>query len=227
MPEKCRCWHCGKELIFEREQQERAYCPECYELAQKDHKELLERYSEIRKRIMFETAIRKMEKAGMYMNDYYGISKEVYSLFKVSGLQFLSSDEMIAAMVLMSNAIEFEVNKKMGPYVVDFFIPEMKVILEIDGDRHAMHYADDNRRDLNLRANLGPEWEVVRVGTTVFEKNPEKLPEAIEAIYNEKKRLRQRYGGILPESYSKRERSHYSKIAPKEKVQKQRWDNNY
>lgn len=221
------CWRCGKAVSFEGEPQTRVYCQECEGQAAKEKEQLLLAYSEIRKQVMFETALRKMEKAGMYMHEYLEISKEVYDLFKVDDIKLLSGDEIIAAMVLKSYMIDFEANYKVGAYVVDFFIPSMKVILEIDGDRHEMRLDRDSARDINIRAILGAEWEVVRIDTRIFEQNPERLPDAIEAVYAEKKRLRKNNNGIIPEYYSKRERKHYAGLSPKKRVKKDAWELRY
>ena len=50
-----------------------------------------------------------------------------------------------------------------------------------------------------------------------------KLPDAIEAVYAEKKRLRKKYNGIIPEYYSKREQKHYATLTPTKKVRQSRY----
>ena len=221
------CWRCGRLVQFDGEPQMRVYCPECEEEAKKEKEQLLKKYSAIRRDVMMETALRKMEKAGMYMHEYLDISQEIKEEIELDAVKMLSGDEIIAALVLKSNRIEYKANYKVGSYVVDFLIPSMHVVLEIDGDRHALRYENDSARDINLRAILGEKWEVVRVATSVFEKNPEKLPDAIEAIYAEKKKLRAKNNGIIPEYFSKRERKHYAKVVPKEKVKTDSWELRY
>lgn len=43
-----------------------------------------------------------------------------------------------------------------GPYIVDFFCPEKKLVIEVDGDIHALddQIKKDNQRELYLK-NLG------------------------------------------------------------------------
>ena len=223
MLDEYACWRCGKLVRCEEEPQERVYCKECEAKAKAERQQMLDDYSEIRKRVMFETAYRKMEKAGMYMHEYLDIGKEVYEQVKADDMRLLSGDEIIAAMVLQSNAIDYKANYKIGSYVVDFYIPSMHVILEVDGDRHELHLDRDSARDINLRAILGAEWEVVRIGTKYLEMDPERLPDAIETVYKEKKKLRAKNNGIIPEYYSKRERKHYQSIAPKQTVRVDDW----
>ena len=225
MLETFKCWNCGSPVPFETEPKERVYCEKCKPVVQENHRKLLAEYSQIRKKVMIDTALRKMEKAGMYMHEYLEISKSISDRFRDDEIKLLSSDEMIAAMVLESNGIQFETNKQIASYVVDFYIEDMKVVLEIDGDRHALRYAADSHRDIVVRQALGSEWEVVRIGASVMEKNPEMLPDAIEAVYKEKKKLRKENQGIIPEYFSKRERTHYAKLTPKKSVTIDRWDN--
>ena len=227
MPDKFKCWMCGKYIELEREPQERVYCPDCVAKAQKDHFDLLKEYSNIRKRIMYETALRKMEKAGMYMHEYAEIGPEIFAKYQSEDIELLSSDEMIAAMVLESYRIEYEVNKQVGPYKVDFYIPNLYVILEIDGDRHAMSLVRDSKRDMRLREILGARWEVVRIDTKIFEMNPEKLPDAIDEMYKRKKKLRKQNNGIIPEYFSKRERKRYESITPKRSAKADNWLDNF
>lgn len=227
MPESFACWKCRRMVPFDREPQMRVYCPECAKTEKEEKEKLLRKYSEIRKQVMLETALHKMEKAGMYMHEYLDVSQEVMDEIELDSVKLLSADEVIAALVLKSYNIEYMANYKVGSYMVDFLIPSMHVVLELDGDRHALRYDKDSARDINLRAILGEKWEVVRIGTTIFETNPEKLPDAIEAIYAEKKKLREKNSGIIPEYFSRRERGHYAKISPKEKVWKDDWKVRY
>jgi len=227
MPEIFKCWICGKGVEFETEPQERVYCPDCFAKAQKDRHDLLKEYSSIRKRVMYETALRKMEKAGMYMHEYADIGPIIFDKYRNEDIELLSSDEMIAAMVLESYQIEYEVNKQVGPYKVDFYIPSLYVILEIDGDRHAMNLVQDSKRDMRLREILGARWEVVRIDTKIFEMNPEKLPDAIDEMYKRKKKLREKNNGIIPEYFSKRERKRYEELTPKRTARADNWLDNF
>jgi len=40
----------------------------------------------------------------------------------------------------------------LGPYVVDFFVPESKLVVEVDGPIHNERREEDQRRDNTLRA---------------------------------------------------------------------------
>jgi very-short-patch-repair endonuclease len=67
----------------------------------------------------------------------------------------------------------------------------MKVILEIDGDRHNYNKQHDSVRDQKIMEALGSDWNVVRIKTDYIEQKADLLVEAIEAVVeerNEKKR---------------------------------------
>ena len=92
--------------------------------------------------------------------------------------------------------------EKIGKYRVDFLIPSLKIVLEIDGVTHADRLYYDRDRDKYIREELGKEWEVVRIKTEYVEQNAEMLVEAIKSIRREKQKLRAEYGGALPEWFA-------------------------
>ena len=222
-----KCWRCGNTVKLDEDQNERVYCEECQGLVRDEHKDLIRRYADLKRAVMVETAVRKMERAGMYMQDYYDIAKTIKVEIDAKEDRFLSADEIIAAMVLQSYNIEYEANKRIGSYAVDFFLPDMHVCLEIDGDRHESKRISDSKRDIEIRQELGAEWEVIRIKTNYLEKDPEKLLDAIDALYAEKKKLRAQNNGIIPEHFSKRERDHYETAAEWKKVSAKRWGSRY
>lgn len=216
------CWRCGKEIERVYEPQYRVFCPECKELDEKDREALKAENAIMRRRMMFDTAIRKLENGRVYMHEYRDIAHDMKQRIMDGEEDFRSADEIIAAMVLESYNVPYEANKRIYGCVVDFYIPSMHIILEIDGDRHKWSEAKDGKRDFNLRACLGREWEVIHIPTTYLEKKPEALVDAIEALYKERRKLRHLNHGLLPEYSSRREMMYYEKLVPmrKEKLWK-------
>ena len=74
---------------------------------------------------------------------------------------------------------------------------------------HKGHELKDSNRDVRIRQLLGQEWEVIRIPTKYVEEAPEKLPEAIKALADQKRTIRKKNGGFLPHNYSKRESARY------------------
>ena len=158
---------------------------------------------------MFERAMRLMEKAQADMTKYKAYCNAVMKHSRDNPEQYRSSDEMIAAVVLLAEGHDIQMNARVGHYQVDILIPDMNIAFEVDGDRHVSKKAEDGKRDVEIRAKLGKEWEVVRLQTKYIEQFPEKIPEAIKALYDEMKKTREKNNGLLTEQYSTRQKRYY------------------
>lgn len=206
------CWCCGKPIPKNAYYSAaRRFCEKCEEEHLAKYHEIVTEYAILKNRVMFERAMRMMEQTCADMTKYKRFAFAVEKHSADNPEQYRSADEMIAAVIMLSQYDDIEMNKRIGSYLVDMYIPQMKVILEVDGDRHQYSKKADGERDIKLRKILGNEWEIVRIPTEYIEKDPEKLPEAIKTIYDTKKRLRAENNGILPESFSEREKAVYAK----------------
>ena len=204
------CWKCGQ--VIPREEylgQTRRFCEKCYEEYAEEYKPVVTQYAILKNRVMFERAMRLMEKACADMTKYRKYAKAVMKHSRENPEQYRSSDEMIAAIVLLEAGYDIRMNYKVDRYQVDILIKELHVCLEVDGDRHASKKASDGKRDVEIRKKLGGLWEVIRIPTKYIEDQPEKLPEAIKAMYDNIKAIRAKNNGILPEVYSKRQKAYY------------------
>lgn len=206
------CWRCGIEHDMVIEPQERVFCEACMEEHRKEYKAVVEKYTKLKTRVMYETALRIMEKAGVYMHDYIEAAYVVWDKIKKGEASYYSSHEIITAIVLEGLLYEYFPNYPIDRYIVDFYVPELKVCVEVDGDRHKGRELYDSKRDIKIRSILGSEWEIVRIPTKYIEQNPPRIVDAIIAIRDKKKELRAKNHGILPDHYSRREREHYRNI---------------
>ena len=200
MPEEYKCWYCGNTVELKNEPKERFFCEGCKEKYIEEHKEKVKQYAKLKLEVMFETALRIMEKAGIYMYEYQRSANKIYKFARENDATFLSSYELITAIILDEYNYDYEVNKRILKYEVDFYIPELKVCLEVDGHLHDFRPEYDSNRDIEIR-----------IPTKYINKNPEKLIDAIEAVKKEKIKLREKNKGIIPEYYSKREKALYKK----------------
>jgi very-short-patch-repair endonuclease len=68
-----------------------------------------------------------------------------------------------------------------GPYIVDFFCPERRIIVEVDGDQHGYAVAErkDAQRDAWLRSR---GYVVIRVGNRDVFSNIDGVCETIIAV---------------------------------------------
>ena len=228
-----KCWECGKDGATEtystwwtdfgvaplsyREDEEllmgtselnasksRFFCPECFKRRNERFDMMRDEYAVLKKRLMFERALRTLEKQTVDIYEYKDIIDDMAEYIEKNPEKFDSQHEMIAAIILVDNAVRTKMQYKIGPYRVDFYIPEYKIILEIDGDFHRNNLYRDNQRDIKIREELGNEWETVRIGTKYIEKNAKSLVDAMIAIRDEKKKLRATHNGYLPEWYAER-----------------------
>ena len=165
---------------------------------------------------MHETALRKIEKSfdAYDFREFEEAIKAVEEMEKIRPDAFLSSEEIITAIVLYMQGYDFKINYKILKYKVDFFLPDEKIILEVDSGLHDIGNcrAKDGRRDIELRTELGGEWEVVRINTNLVSRHPLKIGEAAEELANKQRELRKTHGGHLPDNYSKSVKAYYEQV---------------
>jgi len=73
--------------------------------------------------------------------------------------------------------IKFRRQHVLHPYIVDFFAPALKLVVEVDGGYHGDRVADDAARDLDLAGYYGVR--VVRIEAALVEWD---LPEALRVL---------------------------------------------
>lgn len=216
MIEYFKCWRCGKEVPFTYEPRRTVYCKECEEKHIEEHNQLIKEYATLKIRVMHDNALRIMEKSEKcYMHEYEESAKHVLQKALENTENYMSAHEMVVGIILNNYKYYYEPNFKILNYRVDFYIPEFKVCLEVDGAQHAHKLEYDSRRDIDIRNVLGSDWEIVRIKTGYIEENPEKIVDAIEALAKEKRRLRKKNNGIMPYGFSKRENVLYEAVTKK------------
>lgn len=202
------CWECGKSgekrrnigeqtkgrlrmLIPFDEKAQRCYCEECFDKVTKQYQRDMSEYVRLKKKLMFERAVRILERQKLDIYDYQEAIQAVGEFAEAQPDKFDSSHEMVAAIVLIQNEIECHLQYKVGRYQCDFCLPGLQVILEIDGERHKANKKYDTERDMEIRAELGAGWQIVRIKTDYLEENAKLLPEAIESVldYRHKRKL--------------------------------------
>lgn len=198
-----KCWVCGKEATRTRKQfvlhkfehlrswdvvevkpskYHRCYCEECMNeinaLEQQEQKE----YIRLKKRRMFLNACELLEKQHTDMYEYREAIDAVEEHIKENPDKYDSSYEVLAAIILIHERIRTKMQEKVGRYQVDFLLPELLVVLEIDGDRHTHRKTYDSQRDRAIKQELGPHWEVIRIKTDYLDQNAKALPKAIQKV---------------------------------------------
>lgn len=209
-----KCWICGADVAssyVSSDVMSGRFCRKHWLEHQQEYKKTVSEYLKLKTQVMFERAMRKMDNAGVFMTNIQREAQAVQKHATDCPEAYKSSDEMITAVIMLSAGYDFELNYKIGRYIVDMYLPDLKLILEVDGERHENRHLQDSKRDTELRRILGDEWEVIRIPTQYIEQNPAKIPDAVIALAKQKRELRKKNGGFLPQSYSKREAAKYEK----------------
>lgn len=210
--EKLSCWRCGKEVYSTSSF--RAYCKECKEVIYKEREQQTNEYIIMKSKVMFENAMKSMEKQKLDMDYYQEACYVVKDLIERKPNTFDSSCEIMACIQLINNEVKVTPQYKIKNYTVDFYLPELKIILEIDGYNHnsSKNLLYDAKRDANILQELGSGWEVIRIKTTLIEKRLAFLLEQIKREYKSRQIYRKNYNGILPDNFSDSTKALYKHI---------------
>lgn len=213
--EKVRiCWRCG-DYFNGTNVEGRDYCSECKGDQEKEEEELLENYLKQKMLIMWRRAVNKLGRQDVDIDNYYDEAQYVKELSLKDFNKFQSSPEMIAAMELLRCRVKTKVQHKISKYRVDFFLPELSVVLEIDGNLHDYRIKKDSNRDVAIMNELnkdGRNYEILRIPAKYIEENVKQLVPAIKGLYKERQRLRKKNGGFLPTYYSKHDTMQQLKV---------------
>lgn len=196
---------------FEKRHCARHFCEQCYKERNKELSNTRAEYARLKKKLMLERAVRILEKQAVNMYDYKEIIDDMAVYVEEFPDKFDSTYEMIAAIILVSKGIASQMQYKIGKYRADFFIPEYKIVLEIDGELHKNNLFRDNQRDIEVRKILGADWETVRIGTKYLDQNAQALVKAMLTVKYEKQKIRKEHHGFLPEWYSARDKARKAK----------------
>lgn len=189
------CWICGKTATTTRpvfdgfcyiepelSEYRRCYCDKCLKELEKKETEERKLYIKLKKREMFRKAVNLLEKQDTNMYEYREAIEVVRDFLEDNVDKFDSSYEVLTAIILVQNRIYAKMQYKVGPYQVDFLLPDLMVVLEIDGERHKHRKDYDSVRDKAIKKELGPHWNIIRIDTDNLDKNAKKIPEAINKV---------------------------------------------
>ena len=199
-----KCWVCGKQATKTRQEFQRhgyseltgswvreevkpskysrCYCDECLKATKEQEQQEMEEYIRLKKRRMFLKACELLENQHTNMYEYREAIDAVEEHIKEHPDKYDSSYEVLAAIILIHERIYTKMQEKVGRYQVDFLLPELLVVLEIDGDRHTHRKTYDSQRDRAIKQELGPHWEVIRIKTDYLDQNAKALPKAIQKV---------------------------------------------
>lgn len=196
-----KCWICGKPGETHRnigktecgmfipfdDKSQRCYCEECFDKVVAQYKADTREYIRLKKKLMFERAVRILEKQKINLYEYEEAIKAVGEFAEEQPDKFDSAYEMVAAIILINNRVECKLQFKVGRYQCDFCLPGLKVILEIDGERHRNRKEQDSIRDYVIKRVMGEDWEIIRIRTENLDKNAKRLLKAINTVLEKRR----------------------------------------
>ncbi|MBQ1293903.1 MAG: DUF559 domain-containing protein [Clostridiales bacterium] len=190
-----KCWVCGKSAtqtrpIFDGRswmtpdltEFRRCYCKDCFNKTISTESKERKEYIKLKKHEMFRKAVKLLEEQNTNMYEFKEAIEVVQDFVEDNVDKFDSSYEVLTAIILVQNRIYSKMQYKVGKYQVDFLLPDLLVVLEIDGERHKHKKDYDTVRDRFIKKELGPYWEIIRIPTEHLDKNAKKIPEAINKV---------------------------------------------
>lgn len=162
-------------------------CTECRKLLVAEHISRSDQPDAKEKR--FETAVKRIGRVAD-LSKYEKAIETVRKSLHHKGW-FQSTEEIMAAIELIRRGYKINHQVKVFDYKADFVIPELKVILEIDG--RPFHGKEREKeemiRDEVIVMKFGEEWNVIHIQTDNINKNITKLIPAIKSVirYREKR----------------------------------------
>lgn len=100
---------------------------------------------------------------------------------------FASADEICVALQLEKEKIEYYSNYKIGNYKVDFLLPVLKRVIEVDGESYHNDPDKDFLRERSIMRSLGEDFEIVRLpASEVSRYIIENLKESIEFVISKR-----------------------------------------
>lgn len=148
------CIFCG--TLLDEENKNKYACNDC-----------LNKFNILKQLTKADNAREKISKATQkYLRRKYDYQEErdnVALKMLKDGFVFKSTDEMCFAMQLEKEKIRYFPNYKIGNYSVDFLLPDMKRIIEIDGE---IYHTNENKefiRERSIMSMVGEEYEIIRI----------------------------------------------------------------
>lgn len=95
--------------------------------------------------------------------DYEEERDSVAMKILLDNFQFNSTEEACVAMQLEKENIKYYPNYKIGRYMVDFLLPDLKIIIEVDGKLYHKDETKEFFRERYIMSAVGEKYEIVRI----------------------------------------------------------------
>lgn len=200
------CHICGNEVSTWSYKRIKYTCKNCKKMNSLKDKENRADNNQEAKEKKFENAVARISSKCSTIKPYIKAAESIHEKLHKDGW-FQSTEEIIAAIVLVKNNIKARHQVKLGRYCADFVLPEEKIVLEIDGTLYhtKLTVEKEKLRDNLIVLGLGVDWEVIRITDILLNENPKNLVKAIMSVKARREKLRKEYNGLLPRGYTRHE----------------------
>lgn len=170
----CKCDYYFERLGFNEKNMHQYICKRCKAPIVVNNETLHDK-----KEKKFKDAVKRIEKVTKINSSYQKAIDLIYkNLHRKSWFQ--STEEIMVAIELLRHNIKTIHQQKIDRYKIDFVLPDLKIILEVDGEIYHNDITKQGIRDGTIILRLGLDWKVLRVPTKKINKNITKLKKLID-----------------------------------------------
>lgn len=171
------CEICGSDVIRTQYSRKRNYiCDYCKGSIKKKEKIALEHIGGVgtpaEKR--FSKAVASVKKQAKNFKEY----EKAITLAKTRTEKYGSVPEAMVVIELLKNKHRIIPQQKVGKYKVDFALPDIKMVIEVDGEVFHRNNRNDER-EATIQLSLGLDWKIVHIPAELIAEDIIKLEEAI------------------------------------------------
>lgn len=167
------CESCGTEYLRRRYNSDDEHlCDKCRYLKNKKIKAKANAEAlnvNTRNEIKFQKAITEMKSQVKWDLKYDRCTKIAEKRVE----QYGSIPEMMVAIELLYLGYSITPQQKIGKYRVDFLLPKIKTVVEIDGELY--HTKQRTNREAVIQLSLGIEWKILHIPAELIRKDIKKL----------------------------------------------------
>lgn len=176
------CEVCGEIIRKPQYSRKRNYiCDYCKGLIKKKEKIVLEHLDgvETKEERRFRKAVENIEKQVKNFKAY----EKAIEVAKTRQGRYGSIPEAMVAIELIKNKHKIIPQQRVGKYRVDFVIPEIKLVVEVDGKIfHQNNREKAYDRDAAIQIALGTGWKIIHIPAELVAKRITRLETAIRTM---------------------------------------------
>ena len=169
------CYECGAKVKTTLTMKNKIYCDRCKAELLRQEREAKIVDDIIKYEIRFNQGVELLELRVKNIERF----RPAIDLAKTKIRRYGSTDEVLAAIVLLHFGHKVLMQQKIGKYRADFLLPDQRLIIEIDGKPFHSDKKKENDRDNQITLKMGLGWKVIHIPTELLRKKPLALNDVI------------------------------------------------